>query len=436
MRSVLSGLLRAALYPLAEKMQKRVISPKLRILRREADLPFAARKAAALARLGDVLEHAGATVPYYRELFAATGFDPATVRKDARYLEDLPFLTKEILREQGRRLVSEACLDRIVREQKTGSSTGPAAIIHYDQESLDWTAAQNILMLEWGGKRRHDREAHLSTRFAGTPPPEALRFEARKCFVLNRRNIYTDGFGDAAQERLLNDLREAQARVVQGHPSTLFALARRLHAQGRDGRGLFEIFVSTGEMITPAQRRLIEDTLHVRVSNRYGACEFGVMAQEPADGPQGELLVSDSLVWPERFDPDELVFTGLRNLAMPLIRYRMGDLGRLEERSNGWWLTELTGRVHDQVAINGQSYPTHYIQDIFDRCGSISDFQIPVRNNEALEFRLVAEAAGWEGIQAAVRENFPGVPLRRIRPEELVFTGARGKFSYLLREAS
>lgn len=429
------------LYPYAERQQKRSIRPKLRILRREADLAFIRRRALALERLADVLEHAGRTVPYYRDLFAARGFEPSNVRRDARYLEELPFLTKHILLEQGKRLVSEDHADRLVRAQKTGSSTGPAATIYYDQEALDWTAAQNILMLEWGGKRRRHREAHLSTRFPDGPSPEARRFERRKCFVLNRQNIHTGGFDDASQERLLDDLRRARARVVQGHPSSLYALARYLKKTGKAGTGLFQIFVSTGEMISPAQRALIEDMLGVRVSNRYGACEFGVMAQERADGPKGELMVSDSLVWPEMLPAGdgrsgELVFTALRNGAMPLIRYRMGDCGTLRERDDGWWITELAGRTHDAVDIDGTSYPTHYMQDILDRCGNISDFQIVVRDGKAVEFRLVADPAQWEAIAAAVRAHFPTVPVRRIDAADLVFVGVRGKFSYLLREPS
>ena len=429
------------LYPWAERRQKRVISPKLRVLRHEARESFVARRARARERLAEVLEGAGAGVPYYRELFAARRFVPAKVRRDARYLEDLPFLTKEILLEQGKRLVNERFADALVREQRTGSSTGPAATVYYDQTSLDWTAAQNILMLEWGGKRRWNREAHLSTRFRTPPPESALRFERRKCLVLNRQNIYTDGFGDASQERLLRDLRQAGARVVQGHPSSMYALARYLKKRGRSGAGIFEIFVSTGEMLDAAQRALIEEVFCIRIANRYGACEFGVMAQERSDGPRGELMVSDSMVWPELLPmgddgTGELVFTGLRNPSMPLIRYRMGDCGRLREREDGWWITELTGRTHDAVVIDGTSYPTHYIQDIFDRCGEIADFQIPVRDGRAVEFRLVVDPTRWDAVSAAVRENFPTVPVRRINAEDLVFVGVRGKFSYLLREAS
>lgn len=427
------------LYPYAEYRLGRHILSKLRVLRREASGSFPERKAAALQRLVNTLSEAGMTVPYYRDLFRSIRFDPEKVRTDIRYLQDIPYLTKEILREQGTRLVNEKYASQVVREQKTGSSTGPAAIVRYDQASMDWTAAQNILMLQWGGKWRCNREAHLSTRFAEMV--DETFHGGRKEFVLNRYNIYTGGFDDVSQERLLADLRAAHARVVQGHPSSMFALARYLKKKGKTGHGLFSIFVSTGEMITEQQRALIEEVLGVRVSNRYGACEFGVMAQELASGPKGELLVSDSLVWPEMLPrgedkPGELVFTALRNPCMPLIRYRMGDLGSLEERTDGWWITRITGRVHDAVEIDGNMYPTHYIQDILDRCGDISDFQILVREGRPLELRLVTSSENWDDVRSRVQANFPSLPLRRIDASELVFVGVRGKFSYLLREGA
>lgn len=437
----LQGLLKVLfLYPVAERTQKRRITPKLRILRAEAAAPFARRKEIARARLIGVLSHAKATVPYYHDLFTSLNFDPECLRRDMRYFEDIPFLTKDILREQGRRLISSTYTNAIVREQKTGSSTGLAATIYYDQEGLDWTAAQNIMVLEWGGKLRCHREAHLSTRFAAMPP-DAARVEAKKCFVLHRQNIYTEGFGSQAQDRLLEDLRKAKAVLVQGHPSSMFALARYLEKQGKTAPGLFEVFVSTGELLTAEQRAHIEKVFSVRVSDRYGACEFGVMAQELATGPVDELLVSDSLVWPEAMDnavsePSELVFTNLRNPVMPLVRYRMGDVGKLVERDNGWWITHLAGRTHDAVNINDISYPTHYVQDILDRCGPIDDFQILVANQRAKELRLVVRPEHWEQTQQAVKEQFPALPLRRIDPEDLVFVGIRGKFSYLIRETA
>lgn len=48
-------------------------------------------------RLRTLLEHAGTHVPYYRDLFARTGFDPAKV-DSAADLQSLPFLTKTDIR--------------------------------------------------------------------------------------------------------------------------------------------------------------------------------------------------------------------------------------------------------------------------------------------------------------------------------------------------
>lgn len=433
----IDGFFRASLlFPVAEIHQKRNITPKLRILRKEANASFEIRKRNAQKRLANSLIHAGATVPYYKNLFRQLNFDPAKVLDDIKYLEKLPFLTKEILREQGKNLISKPYLQKICREQKTGSSTGPAATIYYDQDSLDWTAAQNILVLEWGGKKRYNRETHLSTLFTSKPPPNV----GRKEFVLNRFNIYTSGFDENSQKKLLSDLYMAQAKLVQGHPSSLYALAKYVQQNGINAKKLFKIFVSTGEMISPKQRKTIENVFGARVSNRYGACEFGVMAQELAAGPYGEMLVNDSMVWPESCDPDsdgigELVFTNLRNPAMPLIRYKMGDLGELEERSDGWWIKKLTGRIHDSVNIDGTNYPTHFIQDILDRCGKIDDFQILVdKTGRAKELRLVTDERNWANINKKVRSYFPNLMAKRIDLKDIIFTGIRGKFSYLVRE--
>ena len=88
------------LYPYAEYRIGRKILPKLETLRKEAADPFIERKVRAQERLACTLEQAGAEVPYYRDLFHAINFDPDKLRRDVGYLNELPYLTKDILREQ------------------------------------------------------------------------------------------------------------------------------------------------------------------------------------------------------------------------------------------------------------------------------------------------------------------------------------------------
>src|SRR4051794_248687 len=95
------------LYPLAERHLGRQIRSKARALRAHAERPFAERRAWAQRQMAALVERAGCEVPYYRDLFRRLGFDPLRLTRDLGYLVELPYLTKEIIREQGPRLISE-----------------------------------------------------------------------------------------------------------------------------------------------------------------------------------------------------------------------------------------------------------------------------------------------------------------------------------------
>ena len=104
---LLNSLLSAyAAYPLAERLQGRGIRPKVVALRAHYALEPRQRRAEARRRLAEVVAFAGDQVPYYRDLFRQIGFDPAKIGKDAKYLQDIPYLTKDIVREHGPRLLS------------------------------------------------------------------------------------------------------------------------------------------------------------------------------------------------------------------------------------------------------------------------------------------------------------------------------------------
>ncbi|HHL39841.1 MAG TPA: hypothetical protein ENJ37_04995 [Deltaproteobacteria bacterium] len=434
-------------YPLTERIEGRRIRPKLRVLEREWALPFEQRLALRRRALGRILELAGRTVPYYRDLFRARGFDPSKVEKDPARLEELPYLTKEIIAEQGERLISGNHRREDLHERRTGGSTGASTVVYYSQEALDWTAAANLFVLRWTGRAPHMREARLSSRFPETFPLRDRVREWIKCLALNRVNITTDSFDDDAMARLWEELRAARPYLVQGHPSTFYALARYLEREGIEGGGVLEVFESTGEVLDRRKRQAIESILGCRVFDRYGDAEFGVVAYETGGG-RG-LKVLDAMVWPETApveggrpgkdapgeEPgEEIVLTGLTNDAMPLVRYRTGDLGILEERGDGFYLDSIAGRVHDRVRIGAKSYPTHYIQDVLDRLGRIHDFQIELCDGGAPLLRLVVPD---EAARPAIEERIRKWWGRAVEIEFCDFAGLRrvgwrGKFRYVV----
>jgi len=429
------------LYPLAERHQRRQIRDKARLVAEHMRLSLRERKPLIQAQLAASLERAGCDVPYYRDLFRLIGFNPTRIARDIDYLQDLPYLTKDIIREQGDRLLSQRFDRGQLHVRKTGGSTGPSTLIYYSAEALDWTAAVNVVSLDWAGKPRHAREAHLASRFPETFPWRDRLKETCKCLALNRQNIFTAAVDSAGLDRAWRRLRRVRPHVLQGHPSTVYALAVHLRERGINARHAIRVFESTGEVLDAKKRAAIESVFACRAIDRYGNAEFGVLAYEHIDSADQQLRVFDCIAWPEECRHEngtrELVFTALQNDAMPLIRYRTGDMADLECQEDGFHVRNIVGRMHDVVEIAGQRYLTHYLQDLLDRIGGIDEFQIEQRLHKPLLRLVVVDGeqravvaqrlAAWWGDAVEIEfTDFGG----------LTRGGWRSKFRYLVDSAS
>lgn len=424
-------------YPIGEKLTRREIRPKLNELRRWRQLSNADRRRLSLQRLHSILNWAGSTVPYYRDLFREIHFNPDQVLRSGEEILKIPYLTKEILREQGPRMLSEKMAPRSLQIRKTNGSTGLTTDIYYDSEFLDWSAAANLLTYDYTGRRMSEREIQLSTRPRSSD--RGIDWLGRwKCAALGRTHVHTTNFAEDGLKRLLEDIERSRARQIQGHPSTLYYLSLFAKAKGLKRSPLITAFASTGETLSLEKGKTIEDTLGCKVYNRYGNAEFGVVAHS-LDDPQ-TLEIFDFNVWVEnRILGDgrkEIVATGLLNKAMPLIRYQTGDIGELAIRDRKVLLTKIEGRVHDVVTIQGRAYPTHYIKDHLERWGGVDEWQILLRDKAPHLLRIVgAPGINQAKITSLCEKTFGNdYRVEFIRLNELKFTGWRDKFRYVVRE--
>jgi len=101
-------------------------------------------------------------------------------------------------------------------------------------------------------------------------------------------------------------------------------------------RGL-KVVITTAEVLGEANRNLIAEAYGVPVYDSYGLREAGFIGQECAAGTMhttDEQLILETID-PETLQPTdgegELVVTNLVGPAMPLIRYRTGDIVRLSD---------------------------------------------------------------------------------------------------------
>lgn len=433
---LVKGLLSAYVaYPLAERREERCIRPKLTELRRYYRLPYEQRQAIARNRLVNILHHAKQKVPYYRDLFTKCSFDPEKIHNDIGYLNELPYLTKEIIQEQGVRMLS--CSLNEIRHYpcKTGGSTGLSTVIYYDQEAIDYSAAVTLYARERIGKRKYKSELHFACRFPDAVAPGWPTREDWKCFAMNRSNIFFDRIDDAGLEEILNKLKRRRPYLIHEHPSTIYALACYVERKYGSCK-TFEIFESSGELLQPYMREKIAKTLCCQIIDRYGLAELGVMAYE-LEGEERGLQVLESEGWPEHRSIDdgyELIFTGYRNFLMPLIRYATGDHARVVEKPDGVALTDIVGRIHDVVPINGVAHPTHHIMDMLDhRVGGIQEFQIDLRS-DLPRLRIVTEpAVNQVDILKKVESYWPDAfQVEFVGYEDLVRVGWRSKFRHVV----
>jgi phenylacetate-CoA ligase len=425
------------LYPMAEGILRRDIRSKLSALRELQSQSLETRRELQKQQLVKIVAHAGAHVPYYRDLFRSIGFSPERVEASTDYLQEIPPLTKDILREQGERMLDERLKPSDLKQRQTNGSTGLCTTIWYDQDSLDLTAAVNLLASEFSDCDLTKTKVHLGSEFFDSPNAKEALVEKFRAWSLNRVNMRTHSFDKANLDKLLNDLGRAKAHAVYGHPSTIYLLALHARGLGRDVRGLFKVFQSTGESLEAAKLKVIEESFSCRVYNRYGNAEFGAIAQ--SRGTFDELEMIEGIVYPESHSLgnglEEIVLTGLTNKAMPLIRYRTGDVGEIITRDGRQHIKQLTGRVHDVVELNGQPYPTHYIRHILDRLGGTDEFQIVQRPASGVTTLKIVpnQAFNRQQVETRLNELFGGaLKVETVGFEGLVMQGWRDKFRYVV----
>jgi phenylacetate-CoA ligase len=135
---------------------------ELALLRRLDRAPAAEILALHEERLAALLRHAYAQTDYYREALGDLGVVRDGGRVDLGRFEDVPILTKEIIREQGDRLrARELPPGRRAYQNRTGGSTGQPTVYWQDSHYWDINVATKLYHFEVLGKRPGEPELKI-----------------------------------------------------------------------------------------------------------------------------------------------------------------------------------------------------------------------------------------------------------------------------------
>jgi phenylacetate-CoA ligase len=290
----------------------------------------AAAGALAAMRLRAMLVHAGRSVPYFAERFAEVGFDPARV-EGPEALAVLPILERDVVRRRWADFQSWTVADADAVFTSTSGTTGGGLPVRSTPEAYARTWAQQLRHWRWGGIGPDEWRVTL---FGAEVIPRLA--DPRRLWAYNvpERQILLSAYHLAPRnaDRYRRRLETCPA-VVEGFPSILSDLAHVI-GPARPGRPRARVVFTTGEACLPAMRARIAEAFGAPVLDQYGQDEkVGFVLECPAGTyhqvlEYGVLEVLDDAgheVPPG--SEGHLVWTGLVNAAMPLVRYRIGDLG-------------------------------------------------------------------------------------------------------------
>jgi len=382
--------------------------------------------------LRDLLRHAAARVPYYRDVFRRLGAQPDDFGTFAD-LRGFPVLTKEVVRDRGRDLIAEG--HEGLRAWATSGSTGVPLRGYFDRHEDDWRQAAERRRMRWWGEDIGSRVAHLSTDHY------SRSYVWKRRVLLNAGHFDCTDLSTPALSRLYRDLVRFRPEALRGRPGTLAHVAR--FVLDRDaGRALgLRAVWSLAEVLYPDQRALIARAFGCPVVDAYGSSENGLIAVECPEGRMhilAENLYLESRAVADGEEIPEILVTNLHNQGMPLIRYAIGDLGApIAERcpcGRGLPLLALAGgrtadvvvlpggRVLDSTALVGvmEHLPRparqfRIVQEDLDRFTILLAMD-PTEEIAMVVARLFSQVLGFRPrIDVRIVDSIPAEPTRKLR---------------------
>lgn len=390
-------------------------------------------------RLAYVLHRAATRVPYYRQLWEERR--RRGDRSSWELLENWPILEKEEVRRRPEAFVAEDCNIRRMYEEHTSGTTGTPLRLWWSRETVRaWYALFEARWRRWYGVSRHDRWAILGGRLIAPVtqrrPPFWVWNAAMKQLYMSVYHLAPDLI-----PYYLEALERYRVRYLYGYSSSLNALAQEALRRGWRMNGL-KVAITNAEPLYEHQRRAIAEAFRCPVRETYGMSEIVAAAGECE---HGRLHFWPEVGWIETLAPDadgigDLICTGLFNADMPLVRYRVGDRGRLTEPETMC----ACGRTLPLMIVEGRDEDVLIAPDgrelgrldlVFKESSPIREAQIIQEGPSFLRVRVVP--TNGYGFQAA--EELRRRLLDRFGPAEVMVEtvqeiprGPNGKFKLVV----
>lgn len=325
-------------------------------------------------QLAETVQHAYENVPLYRDAMDETGIAPTDIG-GVGDISKLPFTTKEDFREEYPTGLFSVGMDEISRIHASSGTTGKPKIVGYTANDLELWMDVVARSLAAAGVKSDDtvQNAYGYGLFTGGL---GLHDGIEELGA----TVIPVGGGDTARQ--LTMLQDLKTDALACTPSYCLYLAEAAAERGIDPQKLpLSTVVIGAEPFTNPMREEIEAALDVSAIDIYGLSEIigpgvAIECTEAQDG----LHIWEDHFYPEIVDPNtgeplgpneegELVLTTLTKEALPVLRYRTGDITHLYEEEcicgrTAVRMGNITGRTDDLLIIRGVNVYASQIEEI------------------------------------------------------------------------
>ena len=268
----------------------------------------------------NLVNYAYLNVPFYRDLYDRAGFSPNDL-KTPDDLASVPVTRKRMFQQSDlKQLLAQGLEPQKLICKPTSGSSGSPLSVYYTPEDRIYRTLLHLRPLLFNGMTLRDRMAHIS----GNRHPPDYRYLFQKLGFLPKEFVYAADPPD----KQLDILKTIEPAVIYSYASSMVLLASEVETRSECPIQPKLVF-TTGELLNPDDRELINRAFSVRLRDIYGLIEMSDVAWQCPEC-RGYHLSIDSFLAEVRPDDGEkagqLIITNLHSRAMPFIRYEMDDM--------------------------------------------------------------------------------------------------------------
>lgn len=274
-----------------------------------------------LERLRHIIRIANKT-KYYQQVFKEVNLDPENITH-LDELKKLPIIEKADLVKNSADMIVPDFKGPILKRHSSGTTGQPVVFFQPKRMAYDQAYAMLYQFYSWFSFAPLHKRATLAGRYLGSNPKGIV---VRNSFE-NQLLLGVHSLSAQSVERYIRALDSFRPQMFQAHPSALLLLKQFAEERQLDAP-IIPLVSYTGETMTAEERQILSRWMRgAMIFGTYGSGENVTASSECPELDGYHIHPAVGICELVEIDGrSEIVGTSLLNDAMPLLRYRTGDV--------------------------------------------------------------------------------------------------------------